>query len=372
MYRIWVEISLDRIAANFQALRHAVGPGVLVTPVLKADAYRHGSVEVAHRLQEVGAQWVAVSNAEEGVVLRESGIRMRVLVMGDFLPYERDALVEYALTPVIHSLDRLRAYDRFAASLRRTLPCHLKLDTGMGRLGIRAPGEELVRTVLAARHLTVEGLMTHFASAADFTTSQTDDQIAAFESTAQALCQSHVEPPLRHLGSSAVVAYGLRRGFGTMVRPGLALYGYITPSKGIAPPAELAVEPALTWKSRLLEVKEIPAGAVVGYGATWRAQRPTRLGVVAAGYADGIPLSVSNRGQVIAGGRLAPVIGTVSMDLTTVDLTDLPAVRLGDEVILLGRDGGVKWDANDIAAAAGTINYTVLCGIGNRVKRLYR
>lgn len=371
MYRIWVEISLDRIAANYHAVRQVVGPGVLVAPVLKADAYRHGSVEVAHRLQEEGAQWVAVSNAEEGVVLRESGIRMRILVMGDFLPYERDALAEYMLTPVVHSLDRLRALDGFAASLGRKLTCHVKIDTGMGRLGIRAAHEATAEAVLAVRHLSVEGLMTHFASASDFSTNQTANQLEDFEAVARVLTAVGLQPPLQHLGSSAVVSYGMQRAFGTMVRPGLAIYGYVAPSKGDAPPLSLQVEPALTWKSRLVEIKEVPPGAQVGYGATWTAGRRTRLGVVAAGYADGIPHAVSNRGCVLVGGRRAPVIGAVSMDLITVDLTGLPGGNVGEEVTLLGRSGTVKWDADDIAAAAGTINYTVLCGIGNRVKRVY-
>lgn len=371
MYRIWVEISLDQLAANYHAVRQVVGPGVAVAPVLKADAYRHGSVEVAHRLQQEGAHWIAVSNAEEGVVLRESGIRLRILVMGDFLPYERDALVEYSLTPVVHSLERLKEYNHLAESLDRILPCHLKLDTGMGRLGVRATPEQMVEAVASARHLNLEGLMTHFASAADFSTPQTNDQIVLFESAANALGQAGIQPPLLHMGSSATVAYDIRRAFGTMVRPGLAIYGYIAPSKGDAPSTELKVQPALTWKSRLVEIKEIPEGCHVGYGATWRAGRRTRLGIVAAGYADGIPHALSNRGQVIMDGYPAPIVGAVSMDLTTVDLTDVPPARVGDTVTLLGRTEGVKWDADDIAAAAGTISYTVLCGVGNRVKRVY-
>ncbi|MGJ5814194.1 alanine racemase [Paludibaculum fermentans] len=371
MYRICVEISLDQLAANYHAVQKVVGPDVAVAPVLKADAYRHGSVEVAHRLQAEGAHWLAVSNAEEGVVLRESGIRLRILVMGDFLPPERDALVEYSLTPVIHSLERLKEYDRLAESLERTLPCHLKLDTGMGRLGIRATCEELAAAAASARHLHLEGLMTHFASAADFSTRQTTDQIVQFETAVQALEQAGLRPPLLHLGSSATVAYGIRRAFGTMVRPGLAIYGYVAPSKGDAPRAELDVQPALTWNSRLVEIKEMPEGAYVGYGATWRAGRRTRLGIVAAGYADGIPHAVSNRGKVIVDGYLAPIVGAVSMDLITVDLTDVPPARVGDRVTLLGRENSVRWDADDIAAAAGTISYTVLCGIGNRVKRVY-
>jgi len=371
MYRTWVEISLARLSANYEALKAAAGGDVLVCPVLKADAYRHGAETVGRHLERRGARWMAVSNAQEGVELRQAGVKARILVMGDFLEYERAALADYDLTPVIHSLARLREYANFAGARREQLPYHLKIDTGMGRLGVRSPLSEVVATVAGAVELRLEGLLTHLASAPDFTSTQTDEQIANFGAALRALAEAGLHPPLIHLASSTPLVHGMRGALGNMARPGLALYGYVSPAAGPAPALVAEVSPVLTWKARVLEIKQIPAGAPVGYGARWRALAETRVGVVAAGYADGIPPGVSNRGNVIAAGRLAPILGAVSMDLTSVDLSACPEVRIGDAVTLLGREGSVKNDADDIARQAGIISYAVLCGIGNRVQHVY-
>ncbi len=371
MHRTWVEISLESIAANYHALRRAAGVGVLVAPVVKADAYRHGAVQVARRLEAEGASWLAVSNSAEGVQLRDAGIGARILVMGGFLDCEREALAVFSLTPVIHSLATLRELNRYAVSRSAVLPVHLKIDTGMGRLGSRATCEEMIQSVREASHLRLEGLMTHFASASDFTTSQTSDQISAFEAAHQAFIRAGIVPELVHLSSSAPLAFGLKCAFGTMVRPGLALYGYVSPPAGRAPQLLLQVEPALMWKARILEVKEIDVDMPVGYGARWRTARASRIGVIAAGYADGLPHTLSNRGHVIAGGRIVPLAGAVSMDLSSVDLTDAPEVQAGDAVTLIGKEDDARYDAEDMAREAGIISYAVLCGIGNRVARVY-
>jgi len=371
MHRTWVEISLTNIAANYHSMRAAVGDAVLVAPVVKADAYRHGAIQVARRLEVEGARWLAVSNTVEGVALRQAGIGTRILVMGDFLDFEREALAEFNLTPVVHSLSRLRDYDQFAAGRGALMPYHLKIDTGMGRLGSRASFDEMLAAVQDASHLRLEGLMTHFASASDFTTSQTADQIIAFDAALHVFHKAGLTPPWIHLSSSAPVAFGLRSAFGTMVRPGLALYGYVSPPAGKAPELVLDVQPALTWKARIVEIKELGEQASVGYGARWRAPRASRIGVIAVGYADGIPHTLSNKGHVIAAGRLAPIAGSVSMDLTSIDLTDCPAVRIGDAVTLIGANGDARYDAEDMARDAGIISYAVLCGIGNRVVRVY-
>ena len=370
-HRIWAEISLNRIAANYHALCAEVAPDCHLAPVVKADAYRHGAAEVSLRLQAEGARSVAVSNTEEGALLRQAGVTARILVMGDFLGFEREALAVANLTPVLHSVARIRDLNSFAVASGTILAYHLKLDTGMGRLGARADLSELLQAVQDASHLRLEGLMTHFASANDFTTSQTTDQIVAFEAAVHAFGLAHLTPPLLHLSSSGPLAFRMRRAYGSLVRPGLALYGYVSPARGEAPPIGLALRPALTWKARILEIKDIPTGATVGYGALWRAPRPTRMAVVAAGYADGIPHQLSNRGHVAAAGRLLPMLGAVSMDLITIDVTDAPQLQIGDAVTLLGQDGGARYDANDMAAEAGTIPYAILCGLGNRVTRLY-
>lgn len=369
-HRTWVEISLRRIAANYHALRTAA-PDCQLAPVVKADAYRHGAAAVSLRLQAEGARWFAVSNTEEGLSLRQAGVTARILILGDFLDYERAALVSAQLTPVIHSLSRLRDLNSFASASRVTIPYHLKLDTGMGRLGVRATLADILQAVQNTPHLQLEGLMTHFASATDFTSSQTADQITAFDAALHEFRQAALAPPLLHLSSSGPLVYQLSRAYGTLIRPGLALYGYASPPRGQAPDAALDVRPALTWKARVLEIKDIPQGSPVGYGAQWRAARDTRMAVVAAGYADGIPHQLSNRGHVLADGKLLPMLGAVSMDLITVDLTDAPSIQIGDAITLLGQDGGQTYDAQSMAAEAGIISYAVLCGLHNRVARVY-
>ena len=370
-YRSWVEVSRAQIAENFHSIRRAVGPDVEVMPVVKADAYRHGAVEVSRTLEAQGARWLAVSNTDEGVALRDAGIRSQILVMADFLPFTREALLAYDLTPVIHSLADLAELDRIATRLGQRVRCHLKIDTGMGRLGARENPAVIAAAIQDASHVEVEGLMTHFASAGNYQTSQTTEQMALFDRTVDFLSQAGVRPRLLHLSSTIPVAYRRRGAWRAMVRPGHAIYGYISPARGHAPANSLQVKPALSWHATVLSVKELPAGALVGYGGMFRAERPMRIAVLAAGYADGIPHRLGNRGSVIVNGRFAPIVGAVSMDLTTIDVTESPSTRTGDAVTLLGTEGSLSIDAQQIAKWAGTISYSVLCGIHARVKRIY-
>lgn len=378
-YRSWVEVSRQQIADNFQAVRQVVGESVEVMPVVKADAYRHGAVEVSRVLEREGTHWLAVSSVEEGVALREAGIHTRILVMADFLPSEREALLHYELTPAIHSLEDLSELDRLARLGGKVVRYHLKIDTGLGRLGTSAGSHEIVAAVLAYRAASLEGLMTHFASAANYGNPQTDEQMDLFEKVTSDLRGAGVAPAFVHLSASTPIAYGRKRAWGNMVRPGHAIYGYVSPlvqprtkeNEGSEPQRVLNVKPALTWKAAVLELKDVPEGSLIGYGGMHRTQRRTRIAVLAAGYADGIPHRLSSRGKVIAKGTLVPVLGAVSMDLTTIDVTDCPALKVGDAVTLLGREGTASIDAQQIARAAGTISYSVLCGISARVKRVY-
>jgi alanine racemase len=370
-YRCWVEVSRSQIAANFRAFHNAVGPGVEVMAVVKADAYRHGAIEVSRTLEENGVNWLAVSSAEEGIALRDAGIHARILVMADFLPFTREAMLAYGLTPVIHSLEDLAELNRLASVREERVQCHLKVDTGMGRLGIRADAATIAEAILAATNVEVEGLMTHFASAANYQTTQTDDQIACFDRVASALHAAGIRPALLHLSSTIPVAYARRHAWQSLVRPGHGIYGYISPVRGHAAARIVRVKPALTWRASVLSVKDVPAGALIGYGGMFRAAEPMRIAVLAAGYADGIPHRLSNRGSVIVNGKLAPILGAVSMDLTTIDATHAPELRVGDAVTLLGSEGNVSIDAQQIAKLAGTISYSVLCGIHARVKRIY-
>ena len=370
-FRCWVEVSRTQIAENYQAVRRVVGPGVEVMPVVKADAYRHGAIEVSRTLEEQGAGWLAVSSSEEGVALRDAGIKARILVMADFLPFTREVMLAYGLTPVIHSLEDLSELNRMAGARGQACRYHLKVDTGMGRLGVQADAASVGEAILAAKHVELEGLMTHFASAGNYQTSQTDEQSVMFDRLVAGLRSAGVTPALVHLSSTIPVAYGRQPAWRNMVRPGHAIYGYVSPARGHAPAKILHVKPALTWRATILSVKHVPAGALIGYGGMFRAMRDMRVAVLAAGYADGVPHRLSNRGNVIVRGRLAPIVGAVSMDLTSIDVSDVPETQVGDAVTLLGSEGKASIDAQQIARQAGTISYSVLCGIHARVKRLY-
>jgi alanine racemase len=371
-FRSYVLVSRGQIAQNFRNVRSVVGPNVEVVGVVKADAYGHGALEVSRTLVAEGVRWLAVSSVDEGVTLRAAGIRgPRILVMGGFLPYEGPALLEFDLTPAVHSLEQMLQVEGLACAAGQTLRYHLKIDSGMGRLGTRAKAAEIVNTLGQMRQAQLEGLMTHFASAADYSSAQTVEQLEYFHSVCQELRQAGVNAIHLHTSSTNAIGYGRVAGWHTMVRAGHALYGYVSPARGDAPPQLLEVKPALTWKARLMAVKDIPEGALVGYGGSFRAPRPMRIGILGAGYADGIFHRLSNRGKVIADGRLTPILGTISMDLTTIDLSHTTALGPGEEVTLLGREGDVSLDAQEIAKVAGTISYNILCSISARVRRVY-
>lgn len=370
-YRSWVEVSRPQIAANFRALQRVVGRGVEIMPVVKADAYRHGAVEVSRTLEEQGARWLAVSNTDEGVALRDAGIGAHILVMADFLPFTREAMLASNLTPVIHSLEDIGELNRLAQSRGEKVRFHLKVDSGLSRLGVRWDAAGVAQAILDAPNLELEGLMSHLASPANYQVKQTEEQIAAFDQLAQNLEAAGISPSVVHLSATIPIAYGRRQAWRGMVRPGHAIYGYVSPARGHAPARLLDVKPALTWRATVLSVKEVPAGASIGYGGMYRTTSPTRVATLAAGYADGIPHKLSNRGSVIAHGQLAPILGAVSMDMTSIDVTHIPQTRVGDAVTLLGTEGNVQIDAQQIAKIAGTISYSVLCGIHARVKRIY-
>ena len=371
-FRSYALVSREQIARNYRNVRSVVGPGVEVAGVVKADAYGHGMLEVSRVLTAEGARWLAVSSVEEGALLRKAGIHQtRILVMGGFLPYEGEALVEYDLTPAVHSLDQIREADAVARSFGAHLRYHLKIDSGMGRLGTREAASKILSVLAETPHAKLEGLMTHFASAGDYSSPQMDEQLACFHGIMDALRGAGVIVGQVHASSTNAIGYGRCEGWYNMVRAGLSLYGYVSPASGDAPRQQLDVKPALTWKAKLVAVKDVPEGAPVGYGATFRAPRAMRIGIAGAGYADGVLHRLSNRGQVIADGRLTPILGAVSMDLTTIDLSHTTALAPGDEVTLLGAEGNASLDAQQIASAAGTIPYDILCGIGARVRRVY-
>lgn len=307
-------------------------------PVVKANAYGHGMIPVASTLAAEGATWFAVSSFEEGIELREAGIRARILVMADT---GFDPKTHAGLTPVIHSLDEIP-----------DAPYHLKVDTGMRRLGVVATPEEIARKV---RGTQLEGLMTHFASSADFTSNQTAEQLRAFQDVLEVLDR---RPPYIHAASGNALHFGMRETWFNLVRPGLPLYGYVSHARGAPPARLLDVRPALQWKAKVLAVKDVRAGERVGYGGTFTAGKAMRIAVIGAGYADGLSRRLSNQSRFV---------GAISMDVATIDVSETPNLRPGDEVALLDE----SYDAREMARDAGVIAYSVLAGIGARVKRIY-
>lgn len=336
--RSWVEIELERIAANYRLIRD-LAPEVEMMPVVKANAYGHGMIPVATTLVAEGAQWLAVSSFEEGLELRGSGIRARILVMADV---GFDPIRHAGLTPVIHSLDAIP-----------NVPYHLKIDTGMHRLGVLASPEKIAQAV---RNTPIEGMMAHFASSSDFVSDQTAAQQSRFQEVLNALDQ---KPLYIHASSSNPLHFGIKNSWFNMARPGLALYGYVSSPRGQAPFELLsAVKPALTWKARIIATKDVSAGEKIGYSGLYIAEQPTRIAILGAGYADGLSRRLSNK---------ASFVGAISMDVSTIDISDDPELQPGDEVTLLGPE----YDARAMARDAGLIAYSVLTGISSRVRRVY-
>lgn len=372
-FRSFVEISYSRLAANYRGIESALPPAAMMMPVVKANAYGHGAVQVARKLVECGARWLSVSNPVEGAELREAGISLpvRIVVTAGILPFEWDAVFAHALTPVLHCLSDVQYFDNRCAALGRSLPFHFKVDTGLSRLGSTDSAEAIARVFHALASSFPEGLMTHFASASDPLNPQTQLQVRRFREIASALKERGIQIPLQHVDATNSLHYPPHSGGYQLVRPGHAIYGYITPYPGEHPSGRLSVQPVLSWHTHVLLTKQLPAGTLVGYGALHRTTRPTTIAVLGVGYADGYPHRLSSVGRVLLRGSSAPILGAVSMDLTTVDVTDIPGVRPGDLATLLGSDGNQSIDAHELAGKAGVISYAILTNIQPRVKRVY-
>jgi alanine racemase len=363
----WAEIDLDALLANLAAIRARIA-GRPVLAVVKADAYGHGAVEVARALEARGVEQFGVALPEEGVELRRAGVRAPILLLGGFAPAQADLILAHGLTPAVYRPDQLQALSEAAARRAATVRVHLKVDTGMGRLGVPAadvPG--FAERLVGAAGIALEGAFSHLAVADDPDDPFTRRQIERFDSALRALREKGLSPGQVHLANSAAIIDHAPAWL-TLVRPGIALYGY-PPSERVSP---FPLRPVLSLKSRIIYMKEIEAGASLGYGRTWIAARPARIASLALGYDDGLPRPLGNRGHVLVRGRRAPIVGRVSMDLTTVDVSDIAGAALGDEAVVIGRSGGEAIGADEVAARADTIHWVVLCGIGARVPRLYR
>lgn len=367
------EISLDALRHNFRLLQSAAG-SASVCAVVKANAYGHGAVDCAKALEAAGAQWFGVTTTMEGVRLRDAGIQRPILLMAGFWRGEQEEIIDRQLTPAIWEWWQVGALE--AELVKRnapahSFPVHIKVDTGMSRLGVpKVYSEIFLKRIRSAHALNVEGVFTHLASAEVLDDQGARHQIAEFEEFLRLTASHDFSPRYVHIANSAGTL-GRPTARRDMVRTGIALYGYPAPFEGGAGVDLSSFRPVLAWKSRIISVRDIAPGCAVGYNATWRADRDTKLAVLPVGYADGYSRLLSSTGQVIVRGKLAPVVGRVSMDITIVDITDIPGAAIGDEVILLGRDGNLNVDAEVHAKLTSTISYEVLCRIGDRVPRQY-
>jgi alanine racemase len=388
---VWAEISLKAILHNLAVIRKQIGPRRKILAVVKSNAYGLGAVPIAKALEDAGVDWFGVTWANEGVELRHAGIRGRILILTGFWPGEEKRLIEHDLTPTVTRIGDVAHLEQAAAKAWRKhseetrsakksprwqrLHFHLKINTGMNRLGI-APSElEAFASELAAsKHVGLEGTFTHLASSEDFESPQSDDQERVFRECLGRLRALGISPGIVHMANSGAICARPSTWF-DMVRPGAILYGYY---QSFAPSemeqdvrCKLLLEPCLSMRARIISLRELPAGQGVGYGARYVTQGPSRIAVINAGYADGIVRQRTNHGCAIVRGRRVPLVGTISMDLTTLDVTSVPEVAVGDVVTIYGRDGNAQIVVSDVARDINTVTSELLCALGRRVPRYY-
>jgi alanine racemase len=369
----WAEIDLNNLASNFNEIRNRVGD-VKVMAVVKANAYGHGAVQCARRLVKEGAEWFGVALPEEGIELRSAGVGQPILSLGGFWEEQAGLCIQQRITPVVYRLGMIAALNRAAQDAGTVVDVHLKIDTGMGRLGIRSDQlSHFVSGLKEFQNVRIDGLMTHFAAADDAACEPlTNGQIQRFDAAAAMLADQGYRPTYLHLANSAAI-YGRRESWGNMVRPGGVLYGLWRDVLPISV-SDSGLRQVMSLHSRICLLKWVPAGETIGYGCTFEASRKTLIATVPLGYHDGYMRGLSNRANVIVRGVLAPVIGRVSMDLTLIDVTNVHDVQLNDQVTLLGGNkatSDVSISAEDLARIVGTLSYEVTCGVGQRVPRVY-
>lgn len=386
---IWAEISTGVLQKNLRAIREhldANNPSakrVKVLAVVKGNGYGHGTAAAAKAFSKAGAEWFGVTCSQEGIELRESGFRTKpVLVLTGFWPSEEGRLIEHNLTPAITDCRQLRGLERAAKrasrKLRGPLGFHLKIDSGMNRLGVPPDSMECVARQLAdCPHLRLTGTFTHLASSEDLTSPQSTEQTKSFLRALAALRERKIDPGIVHMANSAAVI-SRPETWMDMVRPGAILYGYhqnYTPAHvRLDAQKQVPLEAALSLRARIVSMRDVAPGEGVGYNARFRAGQASRIGIICAGYADGVPRRLTNQGSVIVKGKLAPIVGIVSMDLTAIDVTGIEGVQIGDVATLYGRPESAtspQQDASDVARLLGTVTSDILCAISKRVPRIY-
>ncbi|MBK9315156.1 MAG: alanine racemase [Acidobacteria bacterium] len=366
----WAEISVSALIENYLTLKRTLTPGTRLMAVVKADAYGHGAADCAAALEASGADWFGVALIEEGVSLRRQGISRPIFCLGGFWTGQADEVLEHDLTPAVFRLDAAEELDARAAAAGRTIPYHLKVDTGMGRLGVPdCDLMEFARELKKFSNLRLDGVLTHFAEADGHDPAFTRSQISRYERAVEVLSGCGFKPSWRHLANSAGL-HAFPEAHGNLARAGATLYG-LTRDVLSDHPEPLQLRPVMSLYSRIILLKTVPAGCAIGYGRTFVTARESRIATIPIGYADGLRRAHSNNGHVIVRDRFAPIAGRVSMDLTIIDVTDIDDAQPGDVVTLIGSDKSLRLTAEDLAERIGTISYEIVTGISSRVPRVF-
>ncbi len=363
----WAEIDLSAIQFNYKQVRKMIGKSLQMMAVVKANAYGHGIVEVSKVLESCGVDYFGVATTDEAIRLRENGVKTPILVLGSVLPEEARAAVDNNITLTLCNEELLLELKRLAR-LGKKAKVHLKIDTGMGRIGIwHEEVLHFIKNLLEEKNISIEGIYTHFSSAGrdDFFTTY---QIESFQNVMKRLQEFDVEPPLRHAANS-IATVDFKKSRLTLVRPGLILYG-MYPKHTF--PKIIKLKPALSLKTKIVFIKDTPPGRSISYGRTFITQRHTKIATLPIGYADGFNRNLSNRAEVLVRGKRALVIGRVTMDQTMIDVGHIKDVKVGDEVVIIGKQGRDEIRTEKLARLAGTIAYETVCSISNRVPRVYK
>ena len=366
--RTEVVIDLGAIAHNFRQIRSRIGPAVRIMVVVKADGYGHGAVRVSQTVVKEGADALAVTTVAEGIELRKAGLKIPILILGPLFSGEIESVINYYLTPTLLDFKIAELLSQWARKRGRVVSIHINVDTGMGRLGIHyEKADQFALAVSQLANLQIEGIYSHFSSA-EFDADFTLQQIRRFKSVFLSLKKKGIDPPLKHISNSAALL-GIPEAYFNMVRPGLVIYGYCP---GCSWADEIKFRPSMGCRSRIVLLKTVPAGASLSYGRTYVTFSQTRIAIIPVGYADGYPLSLSNRGWVLIRGKKAAVVGKICMDQTIIDVTHIEDVQVEDEVILWGSQGEKSIRLEELSLKAKTIPYEFLTVIGGKLPRVYR
>lgn len=364
----WVEIDLNALRHNLLAIRKWVGPQIKILGIVKADAYGHGDYEVSRVLLNNGVEMLGIAILEEGIQLRDKGIKAPLLLLGGIFEEQIDTVIQYGLTPTVYDLKLAEVLSKRAYHFSKVIKVHVYVDTGMGSIGVKHnKAVEFIKSLKEMKNLLIEGIYTHCSSSDEKDLAFTNLQIKRFRDVLAALDSMKVCIPLRHMANSGAIL-GYPEAYFTMVRPGLSLYGLYS-LEDVS--RDIGIKPVMSFKTRIIHIKDMESGDVVGYGRTYRITKPTRVATLPLGYDDGYNRLLSNQGNVIIKGRKASIIGRVCMDQCFVDVTNIKDVSVGDEVVLYGSQGQETISIESVAEQLNTVPYEVTCNISKRVPRTY-